>query len=625
MRGDFILENILENIWTKKFVDEEISRSLQEETGLPQTFVNIMVANGMHTVEEIKNYLNPTFKQLHNPLLMSDMEKAVERINRAIDNGERILFYGDYDADGVTTTTVAVKGFEHLGVKIDYFVPNRFKEGYGLHPRKMEQFAQEYDLIITGDTGIRAFEGVQKVKESGHADIIITDHHEPFIKKIEFLHEAPKYSVIEEFGDEYIALPDAYAVIDPHRLGDKHPCKTHAGVGVIFKTMLAVYRSRNQPVQPLLDMLDLVATGTIADLARQVDSHGEMLDFEVRVLCKAGLQMMNEKPSLWVYALCEKIGLNPEATITGETIGFGFGPMLNAVGRLHDPMPAMEFLLEEDVDASLEKAEILKGYNQERKKSKEVAANLIKKMEDEGDTLQYDYGIVVHSDLYGEGVAGLVAGAFCEHFYRPAIALTTAEVDGVTMYKGSARSIEDVHVLEALYEVQREIGEFVFGGHTQAAGLRILPEQFEAFQKAFRKACMKQETDEDTFTKKFYYQTEAKVEEVDFNFLDSLSQLEPFGEGNTKPTFLLSRAEVVSIKPHGNGRGFNMVLKQERDTIDATSFDLAPTFLPLYQEALAMNNEVFVDVLFQPSKNEWKGRVKIQLHIQDLKIVQENE
>ena len=618
MRGVFILENI----WKKQFVDAEISRSLQEETGLPSTFVNIMVANGMHTAEEIKNYLNPSLKQVHNPLLMSDMEKAIERINRAIENGERILFHGDYDADGVTTTTLAVKAFEHLGVKIDYFVPNRFKDGYGLHPRNMEKFAQEYDLIISGDTGIRAFEGVQKVKESGHADIIITDHHEPYIKNIEFLHEAPKYSVVEEFGDEYIALPNAYAVIDPHRLGDKHPCKTHAGVGVIFKTMLALYRSRNQPIQPLLDMLDLVATGTIADLAHQVDSHGETLDFEVRVLCKAGLQMMNEKPSLWVYALCEKIGLSPEAMITGETIGFGFGPMLNAVGRLHDPTPAMEFLLEEDVDASLEKAEILKDYNQKRKESKKAASELIKKMKDDGDETKYDYGIVVHSDTYGEGVAGLVAGEFCEHFYRPTIALTTAEVDGVTMYKGSARSIEGVHVLHMIDEVHREIGDFVYGGHPQAAGLRILPEQFEAFQTAFRKACMKH--DAETFIKKFTYQTEAKIEEVDFNFLDSLSQLEPFGEGNTKPTFLLSRAEVVSFKPHGKGNGFNMVLKQERETIEATSFDSAPIILPLYQEALAMNNEVFVDVLFQPSINEWNGRTKIQLRIQDLKFVNKN-
>lgn len=621
MRGDFILENI----WRQQFIDENISQSLQEETGIPSTFINIMIANGINTVEDIKNYLNPSLKQVHNPLLMSDMEKAVERINRAIDNGERILFHGDYDADGVTTTTLAVKAFEHLGVKIDYFVPNRFKDGYGLHPRNMEKFAQEYDLIISGDTGIRAFEGVQKVKESGHADIIITDHHEPYIKKIEFLHEAPKYSVVEEFGDEYIALPDAYAIIDPHRLGDKHPCKTHAGVGVIFKTMLALYRSRNQPIQPLLDMLDLVAVGTIADLAHQVDSHGEKLDFEVRVLCKAGLQMMNDKPSLWVYALCEKARIAPEVMITGETIGFTFGPMLNAVGRLHDPTPAMEFLLEEDVDASLEKAEILRQYNEERKKSKEVAAGLIKKMEDEGDETKYDYGIVIHSDLYGEGEAGLVAGKFCEYFYRPVIALTTAEVDGVTMYKGSARSIENVDVLEALNEVHRKIGDFVFGGHKQAAGMRILPEQFEEFQREFRLACLKQKKSEDTFTKKFTYQKEARIEEVDFNFLDSLSQLEPFGEGNTKPTFLLSRVEVVSFKPHGKGDGFKMVLKQDRDTVEAISFDLAPTFSPLYQETLATYNEVFVDVLFQTGINVWKGRTTIQLHIKDLKIANENK
>lgn len=608
----------MNNFWISQVNNEEQLQQLMNETGLSRSIASLLLALHITSKEKAEQFLQPTFKQLHNPFTVFDMQKAVERISRAIDNGERILFHGDYDADGVTTIAVAKRGFTLLGVDIDFYAPNRFDDGYGLNPRNMEKFAQEYDLIITGDTGIRDFAGAQKVKESGRAELIITDHHEPFVRPIEKLDEAPDFSVTKVVGDQYIALPDAYAVIDPHRIDDTHACKTHAGVGVIFKVMFALFRHRNQPVQPLLQMLDLVATGTIADLAKQIDRSHDSLDFEVRVMCAAGIQIMNETPSLWVQALKEACGLSPESTVTSETIGFIFGPTLNAVGRLYDPLPAAELLLEDDLDVAREIAKELREINQERKEQTKAGYLIMDELREEGDETRHDYGIVVHSDSYGEGIAGLVAEKLKSGFYRPAIALTTAEVDGKIVYKGSARSIPGIHILDMLDEVQREIGPFRYGGHDVAAGMSIDPSQFEAFQQAFRKACMKH--DKDVFIPTYTYQSELELDELNDSFMNTLSRFEPFGESNKKPTFRVSNVLVNSIKEHKNGKGFNLMAKKDRKTMKAMSFDLAPIFLPVYKEELRAKKEVYVDLLFQPSYNEWQGETTLQLNIIDMKL-----
>lgn len=611
----------LENIWLTQIVDTDLANIIQEETQLPSSIVNLLLSLNITSSEEAIRFLKPTLKQLHNPITVMDMEKAIIRIGEAIDKKEKILFHGDYDADGVTTIALAKRAFRLLGVEIDVFAPNRFDDGYGLNPRNMERFAQEYDLIITGDTGIRAFEGAKKVAESGKCDLIITDHHEPFVQSLDLLHEAPEFSVVKEVGKRYIALPDAYAVVDPHRIDDEHPCKTHAGVGVLFKTMLALFRHRNVSVQPLLNLLDLVATGTIADLAHQIDTSGDTMDFEVRVMCAAGLRIMNENPSTWVRAIKEACGLSEEYVVTSETIGFTIGPTLNAVGRLYDPMPAVEVLLEDDYALAKEQALELREINQERQTQTKAAYQIIDELRENGDETKYDYGIVVHSELYGEGIAGLVAGKLQTSFYRPAIALTTAEKDGQVVYKGSARSIPGVHILHMLDEVQREIGPFIYGGHEQAAGMTIKPEQFTAFQQAFRKACMVHE--EEVFTPTFYYQTEVPIEEIDDNFMSLINQFEPFGEGNKKPLFRLSNALVIELKPHKNGKGFNLQLKQGNRTVKGLSFDLAESFIPKYTEELAAKKEAHVDILFKPNYNEYpegSGRISIQLNIEDIKI-----
>ncbi|PGK51427.1 hypothetical protein CN918_26920 [Priestia megaterium] len=607
----------MENIWVSRPIDKNDLDRLKVETKLPSSIIQLLCSIGIHTADEASRFLKPSLKQVHSPFLLTDMEKAVERINRAIENKERILFHGDYDCDGVTTTTFAIRAFQLLGVEIDFFVPNRFRDGYGLNPANMKKFGLQYDLIITGDTGIRAFGGAAVLEQEGlKADLIITDHHEPFVRPLSLLNEAPEDAIIEEHEDSYIALPKAYAVIDPHRLGDQHPCKAHAGVGVIFKTMLAVFRSRNISVEPLLAMLDLVATGTIVDLAPQINRSHETLDFETRVMCKAGIQLMNTSPPIWVQAIMKV--MNRDKKITGETLGFTIGPLLNAVGRLEDPTPAVEFLLEENIEDAIKRATILKEINEQRKAETEVAQELIKELSSPEKEERVDYGIVVHSELYGEGIAGLIAEKLKSSFYRPAIALTTAEKNGKTVFKGSARSIPGIHILHMLDEVKREIGHYEYGGHEQAAGMNIAPEQLGPFISAFRKACMKH--NEETFVPTFFYESEVEPEEINDSFMSLLSQFEPFGEGNKKPTFRLSNAEIESFKPHSNKRGFNLTLRQNGWQFKAISFNLLDFFFPLYSEAIQSDSPVTIDILFQPSYNEYKGVRSIQLGIQDIKL-----
>jgi len=607
----------VENIWVPRPVNDNVLDQLKLETNLPSSIVQLLCSIGIQTADEASRFLKPSLKQVHSPFLLTDMQKAVERINRAIDKKERILFHGDYDCDGVTTTTFAIRAFRELGVEIDYFVPNRFRDGYGLNSLNMAKFGAKYDLIITGDTGIRAFDGAAVLeKDELKADLIITDHHEPFVRPLSLLNEAPENATIEEHDDTYIALPKAYAVIDPHRLGDKHPCKTHAGVGVIFKTMLAVFRERKVSVEPLLSMLDLVATGTIVDLAPQIDRSHNALDFETRVMSKAGIQLMNTSPPIWVQAIMQV--MNRDKKISGETLGFTLGPLLNAVGRLDDPTPAVEFLLEENLEDAIKQATILKEINEQRKAETEVAQELIKELSSPENEERVDYGIVVHSDSYGEGIAGLIAEKIKSSFYRPAIALTTAEKDGETVFKGSARSIPGIHILEMLDEVKREIGHYEYGGHEQAAGMNIKPEQFDAFLSAFRKACMQH--NEETFVPTFFYESEVELEEINDSFMSFLSQFEPFGEGNKKPTFRLSNVTVQQFKPHSNERGFNLTLSKNGMQIKGISFNLLDSFRPLYTETFQSGSPFTIDILFQPSYNEYRGVTSIQLGIQDIKL-----
>lgn len=652
----------MNTVWEKKEFSMEHADALQRELQLTGVMAELLASIGITSKEEAEKFLQPNYKtQIHDPFLLTDMKAAVERINQAIDNQEKVLLHGDYDCDGCTTIALGKEGFELLGLHIDAYAPNRFTDGYGLKPDNMKKFLEEYDLIISGDTGIRDFAAGELVANANKADLIITDHHEPlegalaelfgsFREKVReglvelshleekldsdtYLREfekkstdnqlddlqqlgiLPKDARLEIHGDHYIALPKALAVVDPQRLGNKYPCRTLAGVGVLFKVLQAVFESRSQPLQPLLFLLDYVATGSIADLAQQIDRKEDGMDFEVRTMCRFGLEVMNRKPKPWVNAIkhVKKI----DKTLTSTNIGFGIGPLINAPGRLDDPTPAVQLLLEKDEEKAIALAEQLEAINKERQKQTEVYKEIITELKEEGKQY-YDYGIVVKSDAYGTGIAGLIAGKLNQEFYRPSIALAPAEVNGRTVLKGSARSIPGVHILHMLNKVKDDIGSFIYGGHVQAAGMTLELDQFEAFRDSFRKHCMNHE--EKVFVPKIHYDLNATLDEIDFSFMRFLDRLEPFGEGNKQPLFHSHHVWLKQVKKTKNEECLIFTFEQNNTERKGIVFRGGKELYAEYERNSIGKSKCIVDLLYAPTINVWNEQQSIQLQIEDMKF-----
>jgi single-stranded-DNA-specific exonuclease len=622
----------LETRWFQKILEpekaNELHNTLRNPNGeelLPLIVVNMMISRGISTTEEAFRYLKPRAEQFHDPYLMNDMQKAVDRINLAIEKNQKIKGYFDYDADGVTTASLAKKAFALLDVDIDVFAPNRFTDGYGLNPKNMKKFRDECDLIITGDTGIRAFEGV--LVASSHVDVIVTDHHDPMIVAISDIPRLKSEGIVpangvrfEQVGERVMVIPDAYAIVNPKRIADPYPCKSLSGVAVLFKLFQAVFRSRGLDERPLLKLLDIVATGLVADLVHQIDvtetETGRVLDFEVRVMTYYGLLIMNQAPSVWVQAMREIQGI--KGVIDSSHLGFSFGPMLNAPGRLEDPLPSIEFLLAADLDEALEKGRILKSYNDRRKVLTQEATVMVMEELSNEPAERSDYAVAVRSHSFHKGIAGLIAGMLCEKYYRPAIALSFSEKNGETVLTGSARSIEGVHILDVLTEVQDIIGKFEHGGHEQAAGLTLKLEQFDAFCKAFRDVCKKYDTEVFIPLKKFDMEIDGP--DVVMSLLRKMAMLEPV-QNNQKPVFCLRNAKIEQVKPVKEGKGAIYSISHQRNVLKAIDWNRGETWIPMYQERLEKKKQVIVDLLFTLEINSWNNQETIQLKIEDMKFI----
>lgn len=610
-------------MWVQKPVNEKQAEILQKETNLTPLTSRLLVSRGIETTEHARAFLRPDFfKELHNPFSLKGIMKVLERINEAMIKNERILFLGDYDADGVTTTAIFVKGFEELGVKIDYFVPNRFKDGYGVNIKNVESFS-EYDLIITGDTGIKAYDAIYELATTYQTDVIVTDHHEPYILPISEKGRMPENVQLIESEDEVMALPVCFEVINPKRIDCEYPSKDLSGAGVAFKVMEALFDHLGKPKKPLYNLLDLVATGLIPDLVPLFDVKRNT--FEVRNLVKLGLNIMNNNPKLWVSGVQElkqKPGKKPRK-ITSTDLGFTYGPILNACGRLYDPRPAAEYLLEEEKEQSKELITYLNEVNLERRRiSNDTSVAMIKELKNSSKE-EVDYGIVVHSPDIHVGITGLVAGNVLNEYYRTTIALAEIEDDkGSKIYKGSARSIDGISVLEALMDVEKEIGNYIYGGHEQAAGLTLTSEQLEPFKKHFRLACKKQADaygDESVFNPKKYYDLKVDFMDVTKDFIFELNQFEPFGMGNNEPLFYSEEVEIVSIKPLGDeGQYLKFEFKHKGVKISGIIFSKSKEIQENYGLAMKNIGVAMCNILFFPQINSYDN--KPQLLIKDIKI-----
>lgn len=535
--------------------------ALARELGTAPIIGQILWNRGLQTAEAARAFLHPEDEPYCDPFLMMDMERAAHRILEAIHAGEQIVVYGDYDVDGMTSTTLLMKNIRALGGTVSYYIPNRFTEGYGLNGVALRQIAAEgCGLLVTVDCGISSADVVAQM--DGAMDIIITDHHLPGA-----------------------ALPPAYAVINPHRADCPYPFKELAGVGVAFKLVQALWQLEEERLYA--DDLDIVALGTVADLVPLVG--------ENRKLVQAGLLRMTERPSPGIAALVRVSGCEGKAINTG-IVGFQLAPRLNAAGRIETARRGVELLTAEDAHAADRIAAELNALNTERR---DLEQDILTEAESMLGGFTPDVpAIVVAGEDWNAGVIGIVASRLVEKYYRPSIVLTRQG----DVYKGSCRSIAGLHMYDALAACRDTLIQF--GGHAMAAGLTLECNRLEDFRCAFANYVNTHLNYED-FTPKI--SIEALVAPADWTIpmVEEIALLEPYGMGNPRPIFGVRDVRPRTATAIGaDGKHLRMEVGTREKRVAALYWN--------YGELAELVTEEASDLAYTPSINEWQGMRSVQ-------------
>ena len=551
---------------------EEQVQALADELNISTIAAKICLARNLTSKEQIQDLLQVNENDLHDPFLLYGMDEAVARVEEAIFNEEKILIYGDYDADGITSTVVLYKALLMMGAEhVTYTIPNRFEHGYGPNEELFKQAHKNgVSLIITVDNGISGFEPIRLAKELG-MDVIVTDHHE---------------------ASE--TLPEADIIIHPRIPENHYPFGELAGVGVAFKLAHALLGEVPE------ELYEYVAIGTIADLVPLVG--------ENRYLVKQGIKHLKSSHSPWIKALCQ-ISNATQKEINEETIGFYFGPRLNAIGRLGDAQPGVEFLLSNEVEDATLFANQLNEKNQERKSLvDEITKQAILQIESSQD-MQKNLVHVIAGEGWNAGVVGIVASRLVEKYYRPTIILATDSSKGIA--KGSARSIEGFHLFDELAK-NREILPH-FGGHPMAAGMTLSIEHVDELRKRLNEQA-KEVLTEEMLIPKIKIDVPLQLGEITVKAIEDIRLLGPFGTAFPKPIFSIEEVKAKSLRKIGSGENHLKVeLEDDTGTMDAVGFSkghLADEIAP----------SVKVSFIGDLQINEWQGKKKPQFMIQDASV-----
>ncbi|MDX8341967.1 single-stranded-DNA-specific exonuclease RecJ [Rossellomorea sp. YZS02] len=557
--------------WIMTESDEHKITELANELKVPSLVAKLLLNRDLEDVEEARNFLFDTGDLFHDPFLFEDMKKATERIHKAIQDGERILVYGDYDADGVSSTSVMMTVLRDLGAEVEFYIPNRFSEGYGPNEGAFRWAKDEdFSLIITVDTGISAVNEAKLAKELG-MDLIITDHHEP--------------------GPE---LPETYALLHPKVEGTSYPFGELAGVGVAFKLAHALYGEL--PTH----LLDLAAIGTIADL---VPLRGEN-----RILAKRGLAQLRVSNRLGIKALC-KIGNAHQHEITEETVGFMIAPRINAVGRLGDADPAVDLMLTEDTEEAKALAEEIDGLNKERQSIVAQMTEEAVEMVENDFPLKDNAVLIIGKEGWNPGVVGIVASRLVDKFYRPTIVLSYDSEKGTA--KGSARSIVGFDLFKNLSTCRDILPHF--GGHPMAAGMTLQLEDVDQLRNRLNELA-ETELSPDDFIPVTQLDATVTVDEISVESIEKLQLLAPFGMKNPKPKWILEDVSIGHYKKIGSQQNhLKLVLENNGIQLDGVGFGLGE----LADHMTPFSN---ASVIGELSINEWNNRKKPQVFLHDVKI-----
>ena len=561
--------------WTlKPKPNRETVSMLASKLGVEIPIASLLVQRGIETYEEAKKFFRPSLEDLHDPFLMKDMDKAIERIERAIELDENIMVFGDYDVDGTTSVALVSSYLKTFYPNVVSYIPDRYEEGYGVSYLGID-FAADNDisLIIALDCGIKAIEKVAYASNK-NIDFIICDHHRP--------------------GAE---IPKAVAVLDPKREDCDYPYKELCGCGVGFKLLQAWNVKKNIPLDILFPYLDLVATAIGADIVP--------ITGENRILAYHGLHVINVAPRPGFKAIIEQ---TKKETLTITDVVFILAPRINAAGRMKHGLHAVNLLVEDDLEAAKQFASEIEAYNSERREAdKSITVEALQQVEDLDEKVRFS--TVVYQEDWHKGVIGIVASRLIETYYRPTLVFTKSG----NKLAASARSVKGFDVYNALEACTDHIEQF--GGHMYAAGLTLAESQYDGFKKKFEEV-VSGSIEKYMLTPEISIDAEIKLEDINPKFHRILKQFEPHGPGNMSPVFL-----STNLKDTGYGKcvgGDDLHLKcavkqgNNKRQIGAIGFNLGP------KKELITNSQAF-DAVYSIDENEWNGNVSLQLKLKDIK------
>lgn len=561
--------------WNILTCGAEKSAALHKALGISPSLCNILVQRGIETFDEARTFFRPDLQMLHSPWLMKGMDKAVERVVTAMQQKEKILVFGDYDVDGTTAVATVFQFLQNIYESdlIDFYIPHRYREGYGVSKAGIDHAAENnFSLIICLDCGIKSVELIAYAKTLG-IDFIVCDHHLP--------------------GD---VLPDAFAILNAKQPGCNYPYKDLCGCGVGFKFISALAEQCRIPVAECYQYLDLVATAIAADIVPMTG--------ENRVLAYFGVKKINENPSVGIKALLQLATVQKVINITN--VVFIIAPRVNAAGRMDDARKAVQLFIEKDPVQALAYAEMLHSDNSDRKLAdssitEEALALILADVNQSGKKSS-----VVYKEDWHKGVVGIVASRLIEHYYRPTVVLTRSG----NIVAGSARSVTGFNLYDAIYECREHL--IAYGGHFAAAGLSMLPENVEKFSTRFNEVVSATIPDHLLIPETDIH-TEVDFAEIKNSFFNIVEQMEPFGPDNMRPVFITRNVTDTGYSKILKELHIRFTVSQKNTILNGIGFNMAEDFGLL-------SSRQPLDIIYTIDMNEWAGNKNIQLKVIDFRL-----
>ena len=562
----------MEKRWNILKANPATVAALQEQLKISPILCELLVQRGIVDFDAAKKFFRPQIEHLHSPWLMKDMKKAVERIQTAFEKEEKILVYGDYDVDGTTSVATLYQFLKDLSPNIDYYIPHRYKEGYGISKIGID-FAKEngFNLIISVDCGIKSTELIAYAKELG-MDFVICDHHLP---------------------DPVI--PPAVAILNPKQIDCTYPFKELCGCGVVFKLITALAETYQLPSESYLQYLDLVMTAIAADIVPVVD--------ENRTLSFFGLQKINDNPCNGLKAILEQS--KQSLPIKMSSLVFTVSPRINAAGRMDDAKKAVQLFIEKDLTNARAIASLLQQDNLDRREADSTITEEALAQIENDPNHSIKKSSVVFQAHWHKGVVGIVASRLIEKYYKPTIVLTQSG----EVIAGSARSVQGFNLYEALHACREHL--LGYGGHFAAAGMTLAVDQLEAFKEAFEKSVAERITEEQ-LTPEITINAVLPLDNISMNFYQIISQMEPFGPDNMRPVFIAQKVYDTGYSKIVKDLHISCSFKQGKNTIRGIGYNM-----PQHMEIIQSGKPF--DIVFQLQLNEWQGTQSVQMQIMDIK------